>query len=165
MSNLSSVARQAAGNDCELREGPSNFEPVSFRPVSNDVAPNRQSSSATADMSDLARGNFEHVAAPSIQIREVLVSNAGLLVELERWVAKEATDNGQVLQEFSLSQQAIFDRPDPRDVKFLLGCDSPSATLRISPAVAESKFEYGEGGGPLSKRARSGFSSDRSARG
>src|SRR5579862_2169351 len=83
----------------------------------NGVAPNRQSSSATADMSDLARGNFEHVAASSIQIRQILVSDAGLLVELERWVAKEATDNGQVLQESSLSQQTIFDRLD-RDVKF-----------------------------------------------
>jgi polysaccharide biosynthesis/export protein len=83
----------------------------------NGIAPNRQSSSATADMSDLARGNFEHVAASSIQIRQILISDAGLLVELQRWVAKEATDNGQVLQESSISQQAIFDRLD-RDVKF-----------------------------------------------
>ena len=115
MSNLSSVARKLLGTtaNCVVLLILSQL----VFGQTDGVAPNRQSSSATADMSDLARGNFEHVAAPSIQIREVLVSNAGLLVELERWVAKEATDNGQVLQEFSLSQQAIFDRLD-RDVKF-----------------------------------------------
>jgi len=69
------------------------------------------------DLSDLAKDNFNRVAASSIQIRQVLVKDAGLLVELKRWVAKEATDNGQVVDDANLSDQAIFDRLD-RDVAF-----------------------------------------------
>src|ERR1051326_297263 len=68
-------------------------------------------------LSDLAKDNFDLVAASSIQIREILVRDAGLLVELKRWVAKEASDNGQVVQEGNLSEQAIFDRLD-QDIKF-----------------------------------------------
>lgn len=68
-------------------------------------------------LSDLAKDNFDLVAASSIQIREILVRDAGLLVELKRWIAKEASDNGQVVQEANLSEQAIFDRLD-QDIKF-----------------------------------------------
>lgn len=71
----------------------------------------------TADVSDLAKDNLNRVAASSIQIRTVLLKDAGLLVELKRWVAKEATDNGQVVEDASLSDQAIFDRLD-REVAF-----------------------------------------------
>lgn len=71
----------------------------------------------TADVSDLAKDNLDHVAASSIQIREVLVKDSGLLVELKRWIAKEATDNGQVVEDSDLSEQAIFDRLE-RDVTF-----------------------------------------------
>jgi protein involved in polysaccharide export with SLBB domain len=70
-----------------------------------------------ADVSDLAEDNNNHVAASSVQIRDVLVKDAGLLVELKRWVAKEATDNGQIVGESDLSEQALFDRLD-RDVAF-----------------------------------------------
>jgi protein involved in polysaccharide export with SLBB domain len=69
------------------------------------------------ELSDLAKDNFDRVAASAVQIREVLVKDAGLLVELKRLVAKEATDNGQVVEDSSLSDQAIFDRLD-RDVAF-----------------------------------------------
>lgn len=71
----------------------------------------------TADLSDLAKDNLNRVAASSIQIRTVLLKDAGLLVELKRWVAKEATDNGQVVEDSNLSDQAIFDRLD-HDVAF-----------------------------------------------
>lgn len=71
----------------------------------------------TADVSDLAKDNLGRVAASSIQIREVLLKDAGLIVELKRWIAKEATDNGQVVDDSNLSDQAIFDRLD-RDVAF-----------------------------------------------
>jgi protein involved in polysaccharide export with SLBB domain len=69
------------------------------------------------DQSDLAKGNLGRVAASSVQIKAVLVNDAGLLVELKRWVAKEATDNGQVVEDSKLSDQAIFDRLD-RDLAF-----------------------------------------------
>ena len=57
------------------------------------------------------------MAASAIQIRLVLVKDEGLLVELKRWVAKEATDNGQVVEDSTLTDQAIFERLE-RDVAF-----------------------------------------------
>jgi protein involved in polysaccharide export with SLBB domain len=68
-------------------------------------------------MSELAKENLNRVAASAFQIKAVLVKDAGLLVELKRWVAKEATDNGQVVEDSSLTDQAIFDRLD-HDVAF-----------------------------------------------
>jgi polysaccharide export outer membrane protein len=66
---------------------------------------------------DFAQENLGRVAASATQIRSVLVKDEGLLVELKRWVAKEATDNGQVVEDSTLTDQAIFDRLD-RDVAF-----------------------------------------------
>ncbi len=71
----------------------------------------------TAGLSDLSKENLSHVAASASQIRAVLVKDAGLLVELKRWVAKEATDNGQVVDDSNLTDQAIFDRLE-RDIPF-----------------------------------------------
>ena len=80
--------------------------------------PQRNSAqSDRAELSDLAKENLDLVAASSIQIREILVRDAGLFVELKRWIAKEASDNGQVMQESNLSEQAIFDRLD-QDIRF-----------------------------------------------
>lgn len=66
----------------------------------------------TGGLSDLAKDNLSRVAASSAQIRAVLVKDAGLLVELKRWIAKEATDNGQIVEDSDLSDDAIFDRLD-----------------------------------------------------
>jgi protein involved in polysaccharide export with SLBB domain len=66
---------------------------------------------------DFAQENLRRVAASAIQIRAVLVKDEGLLVELKRWVAKEATDSGQVVEDSSLTDQAIFERLD-QDVAF-----------------------------------------------
>jgi protein involved in polysaccharide export with SLBB domain len=71
----------------------------------------------TPGMSELAKDNLSRVAASAFQIKAVLVKDAGLLVELKRWVAKEATDNGQVVEDSSLTDQAVFDRLD-QDVAF-----------------------------------------------
>jgi protein involved in polysaccharide export with SLBB domain len=68
-------------------------------------------------LSDLAKDNMNRVAASSVQIKAALVKDEGLLVELKQWVAKEATDNGQIVEDSKLSDQAIFDRLD-RDVAF-----------------------------------------------
>src|SRR5712671_6169625 len=59
---------------------------------------------------DLSQENLGRVAASASQIRGVLVKDEGLMVELKRWVAKEATDNGQVVEDSNLSDQAIFER-------------------------------------------------------
>lgn len=86
--------------------------------VRDSARPQRNSSqSDRAELSDLAKENLDLVAASSIQIREILVKDAGLFVELKRWIAKEASDNGQVVQESRLSEQAIFDRLD-QDIRF-----------------------------------------------
>jgi len=68
-------------------------------------------------LSDLAKENLERVAASSSLLQTVLVKDPGILVELKRWVAKEATDSGQVVDDNALTDQAIFDRLD-RDVAF-----------------------------------------------
>jgi hypothetical protein len=52
---------------------------------------------------DLTQENLGRVAASAIQIRSVLVKDEGLMVELKRWVAKEATDNGQVVEDSNLT--------------------------------------------------------------
>jgi polysaccharide biosynthesis/export protein len=62
------------------------------------------------ELSELAKDNSNRVAANASEIRVVLAKNPGLLVELKRWVAKEATDDGQIVDDASLTDQAIFDR-------------------------------------------------------
>jgi len=66
---------------------------------------------------DLANDNYRHLAAAPRQIQEVLIKDSGLLVELKRLAIKEATDNGQIVEDSSLTDQAIFDRLD-QDIKF-----------------------------------------------
>ena len=74
-------------------------------------------SNRTPELSELAKENNSRVAASPAQIKAVLALDAGLLVELKRWVAKDATDNGQVVEDTNLSDDAIFGRLD-RDVAF-----------------------------------------------
>lgn len=66
---------------------------------------------------DLANDNYKHLAAAPRQIQEVLLKDSGLLVELKRLTIKEATDNGQIVEDSSLTDQAIFDRLE-QDIKF-----------------------------------------------
>ena len=74
--------------------------------------------SATADtltnpplvQSDLAKDNFNRVAASPAQIKEVLINDPGLMVELKRWIAKEASDNGQIVSDEDLTDTAVFVR-------------------------------------------------------
>src|SRR5467141_1627729 len=66
---------------------------------------------------DLTQENLRRVAASATQIRSVLVKDEGLMVELKRWVAKEATDSGQVVEDSNLADQAIFERLE-QDIAF-----------------------------------------------
>jgi protein involved in polysaccharide export with SLBB domain len=94
-------------------------------PQQNQTQTPRRAGTATTDVpsthrpaqSDLVIENYEHVAASAAQIKEVLIQDAGIMVELKHWVAKEAGDNGQVVNDEDLSDQAIFDRLT-NDVKF-----------------------------------------------
>ena len=62
------------------------------------------------EVSELEKDNLSRVAASAAQIRAVLVKDPGLLVELKRWIAKEATDNGQIVSDEDLTDNAVFDR-------------------------------------------------------
>jgi protein involved in polysaccharide export with SLBB domain len=87
--------------------------------------PPKKTSGAQADVpppprrleSELAKANYDRVAASAPQIKEVLLRDPGLLVELKTWIAKEASDNGQFVSDDELTDVAVFDRLT-RDVKF-----------------------------------------------
>jgi len=67
--------------------------------------------------SDLARQNLAHVAASVGQIVGILHRDPGLMVELKRWIAKDATDHGQLISDADLADEAIFERLET-DVTF-----------------------------------------------
>jgi protein involved in polysaccharide export with SLBB domain len=60
--------------------------------------------------SELARENMAHVAASTQQLALILHRDPGLMVEVKRWVARDATDHGQIIAETDLAEEAIFDR-------------------------------------------------------
>jgi protein involved in polysaccharide export with SLBB domain len=74
------------------------------------------STSAKPNSFELDKENSNHVAASPAQIRALLVKDPGLLVELKHIVSKEATLNGQVVDDTDLTDQAIFDRLDESPV-------------------------------------------------
>ncbi len=76
-----------------------------------------QQRSAPVASSELTSENLNRVAASPAQIQAVLVSQPGLLVELKRWVAKEATERGQIVEDSELTDQGIYDRLG-RDLEF-----------------------------------------------
>ena len=67
--------------------------------------------------SDLARENQNRVAASAAEIKPILLKDSGLMVELKRWVAKDASDHGQIITDADLTNDAIFDRLE-NDVPF-----------------------------------------------
>lgn len=81
------------------------------------VQPAYTTSPRKPDPSELAKDNYSRVAASAAQIRIVLGRDAGLLVELKRWIATEATNNGQIVEDADLTDEAVFDRLN-RDVEF-----------------------------------------------
>lgn len=66
---------------------------------------------------ELAQDNLSQVAASATEIKTVLVQNPGLMVELKRWVAQDATAQGQIVTESDLTEDAIFQRLE-NDVRF-----------------------------------------------
>jgi protein involved in polysaccharide export with SLBB domain len=70
---------------------------------------NSDLTSATQD-SALARENNSRVAASAAQLKSILSTDPGMMVELKRWIATDATNNGQVVLEEDLSDNAILER-------------------------------------------------------
>jgi polysaccharide export outer membrane protein len=62
--------------------------------------------------SDLEQQNLGRVSARATQLIAVFHRDPGLLVELKRWVAKEATAHGQIVSDVDLTDEAIFTRLD-----------------------------------------------------
>jgi polysaccharide export outer membrane protein len=60
--------------------------------------------------SELGRENMSRVAASAGEIKAVLFKDAGLMVALKFWVAKDATEHGQIVSESDLTNDAIFER-------------------------------------------------------
>jgi len=67
-------------------------------------------SSSVVQSSELGRENLSRVAASAADVKAVLLKDTGLLVELKRWVAKDATGHGQIISDADLTDDAIFDR-------------------------------------------------------
>lgn len=79
---------------------------------------NRNQSPATVQRSsELGQENMSLVAASAAEIKAVIATDPGLMVELKRWVAKDATDHGQIIGESDLTDDAIYDRLES-DVRF-----------------------------------------------
>jgi polysaccharide biosynthesis/export protein len=66
---------------------------------------------------ELSRQNMSRVAASATELKAVLLKDAGLLVELKRWVATDATSHGQIVSDADLTDAAIFDRLEA-DIQF-----------------------------------------------
>lgn len=88
-----------------------------FSPVAMAQTSAQNTAMSKPDYSDLARQNMERVAASVAQIEAVLHKDDGLMVELKRWVAKDATDHGQLISDSDLTDQAIYSRLET-DVHF-----------------------------------------------
>src|SRR5262249_19883821 len=56
---------------------------------------------------DIVADNLDRVAATTEQILEILNRDAGLMVELKRWIAEDAGESGQVLEESDLTNSAV----------------------------------------------------------
>src|ERR1035437_10071059 len=77
----------------------------------------QQRNSSTANTSDLALQNLSRVAASAAELKAILLKDSGMMVELKRWVAKDATDHGQIISDSDLTNDAMFDRLE-KDVQF-----------------------------------------------
>ena len=54
---------------------------------------------------------------PSVSPKPIFHRDPGLMVELKRWIAKDATDHGQLISDSDLTDEAIYDRLE-NDITF-----------------------------------------------
>ncbi len=76
-----------------------------------------QTSHAPVPTSELAQQNLARVGASVGQLVAIFHRDPGLMVELKRWIAKDATDHGQLISDADLTDEAIFDRLE-NDIPF-----------------------------------------------
>src|SRR5258708_3886878 len=85
------------------------FVPVLFLLCAS-VARAQEHQSMPVPTSELGRENLSWVAASAADIKTILQRDPGLMVELKRWVAKDATGHGQIISESDLTDDAIYKR-------------------------------------------------------
>jgi polysaccharide export outer membrane protein len=71
----------------------------------------------SAETSALAKENLDRVAAAASDIEKIVRGDPGLMMDLKDLVAKEATENGQIVTDAELTDDAIFSRLET-DVAF-----------------------------------------------
>jgi len=64
----------------------------------------------SGERTDIVTENLRRVAATAEQILDILNRNPGLMVELKRWIAQDAGESGQVLEESDLNDNALAQR-------------------------------------------------------
>jgi hypothetical protein len=67
----------------------------------------QERNSGSTSASDLALQNLSRVAASAKEIEAVLAMDAGLMIELKHWVARDATDHGQVLNDLDVTYRFV----------------------------------------------------------
>ncbi|MFZ0819297.1 MAG: SLBB domain-containing protein [Candidatus Acidiferrales bacterium] len=65
---------------------------------------------SSAKTSELTQQNLYRVAASAAQISAVLTNEPGLMVELKKWIANDATVHGQIVEDSELTDEGVFDR-------------------------------------------------------
>jgi len=80
------------------------------RPENQGRSEPRERQQEPEQVTDWATDNLDMVSASPSQIREVLVKDPGLMVELKRLMAKQAIEKGQIVAEQDLEDSAILDR-------------------------------------------------------
>ncbi len=80
-------------------------------------AQQRTSGDSSSQSSELTLRNMSRVAASPAELKTILVEDTGLMVEVERWIAKDASAHGQIVSDGDLTTDAIFARLET-DVQF-----------------------------------------------
>jgi polysaccharide export outer membrane protein len=77
----------------------------------------QQQNSNASRTSDVALQNVSRVAGSAAEIKAVLAKDSGLMIELKHWVARDASDHGQILNDSDLTNEGIYERLDT-DIQF-----------------------------------------------
>ncbi len=96
---------------------------VSFGATASHAQTDQQQNQQRRPMptSELSRQNDNRVAASAIDLKAVFLRDPGLMVEIKRWIAKDATDNGQMVTDNDLTDDAVYERIES-DVRFRSVC-------------------------------------------
>src|SRR5579864_2809880 len=93
------------------------FMVIAFIALSSKSAYAQDQKPAPSATSELALQNLDRVAAKASDIEAILKNEPGLMVDLKQLVAKQATENGQIVSDSDLTDDALFNRLET-DIQF-----------------------------------------------